>query len=139
MGTLHLKILGMGDPAILGNPNLIRRFITNLIQKVGMQPLGEPTIHEVTEDVRKLGREPFEDEGGVTGQIVGYHTLSTSHLSIHTWPIREEFHLDLYSCREFDRQAVVSFIKEALCCGVIQDEDLTKYCKWELPPGQWIA
>jgi len=133
MGTLHLKVLGLGDPKRLGDPNFIRQFCLDLIDRVGMTPLGEPRIHDVPLEIEKLNREPFEDEGGVTAQIVGYGTLSTSHLAMHTWPLRNEFHMDLYSCREFDKQDVLGFIADALRCEIIQDNDLTKYCRWEVP------
>jgi len=133
MGTLHLKVLGLGDPERMGDPAFVRQFILDLIARVNMTPLGEPRVHDVPLDVRKLGREPFEDEGGVTAQLVGFATLSTSHLALHTWPLRREFHLDLYSCREFDKEGVLSFIRSEMGCGIFQESDLTKHCLWEIP------
>ena len=134
MATLHLKVLGQGDPTRLRDPTFIRQFLIDLIARVGMLPLGEPTIHVVEEDIRKLDQEPFQDEGGVTGQIVGFHTLTTSHLAVHTWPLRGEYHLDLYSCREFDQYDALGFIRDALRSEIIQAADLTEHCRWEIPP-----
>lgn len=133
MGTLHLKVLGQGDSQRLSDPNFIRQFCLDLIKRAGMEPLGSPQVHDVPLEIQKLNREPFEDEGGVTAQLVGFATLSTSHLAIHTWPLRNEFHLDLYSCREFDKDEVLGFLRDALRCEVIQDTDLTRYCRWEIP------
>jgi len=96
-----------------------------------MQPLGEPVIHDVPLEIQKLGREPFQDEGGVTAQLVGFHTLSTSHVAIHTWPLREEFHLDLYSCREFNKDVIVNFISEVFHSKIMKIADLSAHCKWE--------
>jgi S-adenosylmethionine decarboxylase len=124
----HLKVLGRGDPRRLGNADLVRRFVTDLVRRVGMEPLGEPVVHDVALEVGKLGREPFQDEGGVTAQLVGFHTLSTSHVAIHTWPLRSEFHLDLYSCREFDRGEIEGFISEVFHVRTMQASDLTSYC-----------
>lgn len=127
----HLKVLGLGDPARLGDAAIVRRFVTDLVRQVGMEPLGEPVVHDVPLEVGKLGREPFQDEGGVTTQLVGFHTLSTSHVAIHTWPLRSEFHLDLYSCREFNRADVLGFITEVFRTETMKASDLTAYCEWE--------
>ncbi|NIT77328.1 MAG: hypothetical protein GWN58_23015 [Anaerolineae bacterium] len=127
----HLKVLGLGDPARLGDAAIVRRFVADLVKQVGMEPLGEPVVHDVPLEVSKLGREPFQDEGGVTTQLVGFHTLSTSHVAIHTWPLRSEFHLDLYSCREFNRADVLGFITEVFRTETMKASDLTAYCEWE--------
>lgn len=127
----HLKVLGRGDPRRLGDADIVRRFVIDLVRKVGMEPLGEPVIHDVPLEVAKLGREPFQDEGGITAQLVGFHTLSTSHVAIHTWPLREEFHLDLYSCREFSKVEVGAFIQEIFHTTRMVSSDLTFACEWE--------
>jgi len=127
----HIKVLGKGDPARLGDATIVRQFVIDLVKQVGMQPLGDPVIHDVPFEIKKLGREPFEDEGGVTGQLVGFHTLSTSHVAIHTWPARDEFHLDLYSCREFDKNEVEAFIHEVFHSQRMVVSDLTFACEWE--------
>jgi S-adenosylmethionine/arginine decarboxylase-like enzyme len=129
--TKHIKVLGRGDPRLLGDAALVRQFVTDLVRRVGMEPLGEPVIHDVPQEIQKLGREPFEDEGGVTAQLVGFHTLSTSHVAIHTWPLRKEFHLDLYSCRVFDREDVLGFVTEVFHTDEMRAADLTPYCEWE--------
>ncbi|MBU4421749.1 S-adenosylmethionine decarboxylase [Candidatus Parcubacteria bacterium] len=130
METKHLKVLGLGDPEIMGDATLVRTFMEKLIKEVGMRPLGEPTVHDVPLDLEKLGVAPFEDEGGVTTQIVGYHTLSTSHAAIHTWPLRKEFHLDLYSCRNFDAKHVEEFIKNYFKCTKTKITNLTYATEW---------
>jgi len=130
----HLKLLGIGASEPMAKVDSIREFVDKLITIVGMRPLGEPTVHDVPLDIAKLGAEPFEDEGGVTAQIVGYHTLSTSHVAIHTWPIRHndkgEFHLDIYSCRDFDPQMIQNFVNEFFCCEKMKISDLTSATEW---------
>lgn len=127
----HLKILGKGDANLLGDVNVIRNFIMVAIENLGMQPLGEPIIHDVELDVKKLGLEPFEDSGGITTQIVGYNTLSTSHIAIHTFPLENQFHLDIYSCREFNREYIGNFVKEYFRCNRVKISDLTYATKWD--------
>lgn len=126
----HLKVLGRGNPHRLGNAAIVRQFVIDLVRRVGMEPLGNPVVHDVPLEIQKLGREPFQDEGGVTTQLVGFHTLSTSHVAIHTWPLREEFHLDLYSCREFGSEDVLGFISEVFKTNTLKAADLTPYCEW---------
>jgi len=94
----HIKVLGRGSAALLGDASNIETMLRDLIGILGMRILGEPHMYEVETEIAKLGVEPFEDEGGVTGVCV----LSTSHCAIHTWPLRPFFVMDVYSCRDFD-------------------------------------
>jgi len=131
----HLKVLGVGDPKRLGEVEFVRKFISDMVYRVGMQPLGEPVLHDVPLDISKLGREPFEDEGGVTGQILGHATLSTSHVfifvALHTWPLQAEFKLDIYSCRDFEREDTEAFIQDVCRCTRFQSNDLSAAAEWQ--------
>lgn len=124
----HIKMLGTGNPELLGNSTCIKNLMDELIIRVGMRPLGETIIYDVPLEIEKLGKEPFEDEGGITAQIVGFATLSTSHCAIHTWPLRKEFHLDLYSCRFFQQGSIVNFLKDFLQIDKMKVSDLTEFC-----------
>lgn len=123
----HIKILGRGSsPAVLDSDKLVTGLVQASVRSVGMTLLGEPQLHRVEADLQKLGREPFEDEGGIS--VLG--CLSTSHVAIHTWPLRGEFHMDLYSCRSFDGQAVVQLIRGALGPTELQVTDCSVGCDW---------
>lgn len=126
----HLKILGKGDANLLGNINAVREFIVVLIDKLGMRPLGNPVIHDVELDIKKLNQEIFQDEGGCSAQLIGFSTLSTSHCSIHCWPLRSEFHMDIYSCRDFNPEKIESFIKNYFNCYKMKVSDLTEATEW---------
>src|SRR5256885_17060060 len=106
----HIKVLGIGAPEKLRSIAGVEQFLVDMIHALDMRCLGEPHTYEVEEEIEKLGKEPFEDEGGVTGVCV----LSTSHCSIHTWPLRPFFVMDVYSCRDFDTMAVERFLAERL-------------------------
>jgi S-adenosylmethionine decarboxylase len=117
----HVKVLGRGAPELLGNANAVESMLRELIGLLGMRMLGEPHLYEVETEIAKLGVEPFEDEGGVTGVCV----LSTSHCAIHTWPLRPYFVMDVYSCRDFEPSAVEQHLAERLGAYDVQVTDLS--------------
>ena len=63
---------------------------------------------EVELDIEKTAGDT--DDGGITGVGV----LSTSHISIHTWPLTRRFSFDLYSCRTFDPEFVLEYLNDNL-------------------------
>ncbi len=119
----HVKVVGYGSSQLLGSVDTVRSFLIDLVHSLGMRPLGEPVMHDVELDLSKLGVEPFEDEGGVTGTVV----LSTSHCAIHTWPAREKpyFVLDVYSCRDFASSTVTSMLEERVGLTSARVTDIT--------------
>jgi len=117
----HIKVLGRGAPALLGDAPNVESTLRGLIDLLGMRLLDKPHMYEVETEIAKLGVEPFEDEGGVTGICV----LSTSHCSIHTWPLRPFFVMDVYSCRDFDPAVVESHIQAKLGAYDIQVTDVS--------------
>jgi S-adenosylmethionine/arginine decarboxylase-like enzyme len=122
----HLKVLGRkADPVFLGNATRMKELVEGLIHCVGMQLLGEVQVHDVELDISKLGREPFEDEGGIS--VLG--CLSTSHVALHGWPLRREYHLDIYSCRAFESATVIEILRDELR-GDLQVTDLTHALAW---------
>ncbi len=117
----HIKVLGRGSASRLGDVNAVRTMLVDLIDVLGMRLLDRAHMYEVETEIEKLGKEPFEDEGGVTGVCV----LSTSHCSIHTWPLRPFFVMDVYSCRDFDSAAVERFLTERLGAYDLQVTDVS--------------
>src|ERR1700756_2246698 len=114
----HIKVLGRGSASRMGDAKTVE---TMLVDVLGRRLLGEPHMYEVEAEISKLGKEPFEDEGGVTGVCV----LSTSHCSIHTWPLRPFFVMDVYSCRDFDSSAVEKLLTERLGAYDLQVTDVS--------------
>lgn len=117
----HIKVLGRGDASKMGDGKQVEGMLRDLIDILGMRILGEPHMYEVETEIAKLGVEPFEDEGGVTGVCV----LSTSHCSIHTWPLRPFFVMDVYSCRDFDTAAVEAHLAKTLGAYDVQVTDVS--------------
>lgn len=117
----HIKVLGRGSPSRMNDAKIVESMLVDLVDTLGMRLLGEPHMYEVEAEISKLGKEPFEDEGGVTGVCV----LSTSHCSIHTWPLRPFFVMDVYSCRDFDPADVERFLTSRLGAYDLQVTDIT--------------
>jgi len=117
----HVKVLGRGPSALLGSAKSVETMLRELVELLGMRLLGEPHLYEVETEIAKLGVEPFEDEGGVTGICV----LSTSHCSIHTWPLRPFFVMDVYSCRDFDAALVEKHLAKSLGAYDVQVTDVS--------------
>lgn len=117
----HIKVLGRGSPALLGSGNVVSEVLKELVDLLGMRILGQPHVYEVETEIAKLGVEPFEDEGGVTGVCV----LSTSHCTIHTWPLRPFFVMDVYSCRDFDPRTVEKQLQRKLGAYDLQLTDVS--------------
>ena len=117
----HIKILGRGSAALIGDARTVEDMLRTLIDVLGMRILDRPHMYEVETEIAKLGVEPFEDEGGVTGVCV----LSTSHCSIHTWPLRPFFVMDVYSCRDFDVADIETHLHRSLKAYDLQITDVS--------------
>ena len=118
----HIKVLGLGSADALRSVSGIKGFLVDLIHSLGMRPLGDTHMYEVLEELEKMSVEPFEDEGGTTGVCV----LSTSHCAIHTWPLRNFFVMDIYSCRDFDPTEIRRMIVSRLGVNKIRITDLSE-------------
>lgn len=98
----HLKCLAHAPAYKIGDIETVRRFLIGIVGTLGMRPLADPILYDVPLQLEKLGAEPFEDEGGITGVCI----LSTSHVSVHSWPMRGLIIADVFSCRGFETGGV---------------------------------
>jgi S-adenosylmethionine decarboxylase len=95
---LHIILDGyVRDPSVFNAPALKNAF-EKLAEALEMKIIMGPDFLEVELDPTKLQSDTFQDEGGITGMCV----ISTSHMSIHCWPIRKCFSMDVFSCKDFD-------------------------------------
>jgi len=128
----QIKILALGDVDLLSNEEYIKKFIIDLVNVIEMQPLDKPFIYNVPLQLEKLGVIPFADSGGTTSQIVGFNTLSTSHLAMHSFPLENgKFYLDIFSCREFNLESVKKFVYDKFKCERMKITDLTYACSFD--------
>lgn len=107
----HLIVKGdRCDSKALSDVKLLESLVVGIIHAAGMRLLSPIQIYEVPLQIENLGKEPFEDEGGVTA----FGILSTSHVAIHTWPLQEYFKLNVYSCKNFDQKLIREIVKWAI-------------------------
>ena len=107
---IHIILDGfVKDPSVFNGPCLEYAF-KKLAEALEMKIIMGPEFLEVELDPTKLQSDVFQDEGGITGMCV----ISTSHMSIHCWPIRKCFSMDVFSCKDFDSVKAVKIIKDLL-------------------------
>lgn len=99
----HLTYDGYGaDEARLADLRWVFDFLSELPSKIGMQKLTQPYVLHYDG-----GDEP--NDYGVSGTVI----IATSHISIHTYPHDQTFFLDVFSCKEFDVEKTLSFVRKA--------------------------
>jgi S-adenosylmethionine decarboxylase len=84
-------------PEKLTDEKLLDAFIRQLAQKIEMKILAGPYI---------IKGEPYNP--GITAFTI----IDFSHISIHTFTKDNEFCLDIFSCKEFNHEMAVNFVKE---------------------------
>lgn len=97
------------SPEVFSDKNLDEMF-KKLVSVLDMEIIYGPKFIEVQLDPQKLKSETFSDEGGISGFMM----ISTSHVSIHCWPLRKFFSMDCFSCKDYDVRKAVGVIKEYL-------------------------
>lgn len=107
---LHLILDGhVANPMDFSKIALEELFL-QLAAALDMQIILGPNFIEVELDPNKLSGDVFQDEGGITGMCV----ISTSHISIHCWPLRKCFSMDVFSCKDFDSDSALKIIRKLM-------------------------
>jgi deoxyhypusine synthase/S-adenosylmethionine decarboxylase proenzyme len=86
----------------LGNRILIEQLLNDYPRAIGMTKIGGPYMFEY--------QAPDPAYSGVSGLVV----IAESHIAIHTFPELDYFTMDIFSCRNFDHETAITYIKEAL-------------------------
>jgi hypothetical protein len=162
MDGKHVKVLVRGNAIKLGNPDRVHAFLGLAVERLGMRELTEARVIDVPLQVQALGAVPFEDEGGVTAEgfgvvrvvrgsvrqlavswlaglaevapaLVGSVVLSTSHVAIHTWPLRRIAVVDAYSCRDFDEELLAELAQGWFDADRVLVRDLSWALSWDEP------
>jgi S-adenosylmethionine decarboxylase len=107
---LHLIFDGYVKDASVFNSEKLTEIFKRLADALEMQIILGPEFLEVELDPTKLQSDVFQDEGGITGMCV----ISTSHMSIHCWPLRKCFSMDVFSCKTFDADKAKSLVESLL-------------------------
>lgn len=97
----HLILDGYSE-LCLDDTDFIEKFLIELTKKIGMIAISKPLVlyHEASD----------ENESGVTGTII----LAESNITIHTYPFKNFFCLDVFSCNEFNIEKTISYLRNVL-------------------------
>lgn len=117
---MHLVIDGYaGDTGKMWDKELVRNFLINYPDNLGMTRITEPNVLEYN--------GPKIEDAGVSGFVI----IAESHISIHTFPYRNYVNIDIFSCKSFDNDQATQDAKELF--------DLTEMKTWLLDRGlEWL-
>lgn len=87
----------------LADMNYIYDTFNELVKLLDMKALMPPFIINAESNEALGGKDP----GGITGYIV----IAESHISIHTFTRRGFISMDLYSCKFFDYDRAIQYLK----------------------------
>lgn len=99
----HLTIDGYGgNSELLNDKDLVTRSLSELPNILGMHILLAPQIVFAPSNDHK-------DPGGWSGFVI----IAESHISIHTFPLREFVSIDVYTCQnDLDTKTVEKYFQE---------------------------
>lgn len=98
----HLTYDGYDCPAgPLNDMQVVFQFLSKMPEILGMHKLTQP--YTLSYDGGGIN-----EDYGVTGVVI----IAESHISIHTYPHDKTFFLDVFSCRPFDVEKTLGFIRE---------------------------
>jgi S-adenosylmethionine decarboxylase len=99
----HLVIDAFVDDATrLGEIEPIFDLLNDLPGQIQMTKITQPYVF------RYSGVVP--EDWGVTGMVI----IAESHISIHTFPEHNRFHMDVFSCKPFDYERTLEIIEDRL-------------------------
>lgn len=133
---VHLIMDGYVDDSAVFNQGYLEVMFSRIITALEMQPLDEARFYEVPVDPKVLERVKrtgkFEDEGGCSMLQV----ITTSHISIHTWPLQRFFSLDAFSCQDFNSELAQDIVTQYLA---VIDHNTTVVKRRRPAPGQQVT
>ncbi len=98
----HLMVDGyQANYDVLASVEAITNFLEELPKEIEMTKIMPPYVFKYD------GGDKPEDWG-----ISGFVIIAESHISIHTFPEKEYFSLDIFSCKDFDIEKAIKIIKE---------------------------
>lgn len=84
----------------ISSVDVITRFLNELPERIGMTKITQPYVF------------PYEglvpEDKGVTGVVI----IAESHLTFHSFTEKDYFFFDLFSCKPFDTDFAVEFVRE---------------------------
>ena len=90
------------DPKSLNDKRLVKKVLDVLPGKLGMKKLMKPHVLFAQPNGKK-------DPGGWSGFVM----IQESHISIHTFIKRRFVTIDVYSCKEFDKDEAIKYFADS--------------------------
>jgi S-adenosylmethionine decarboxylase len=98
----HLIIDGSRcDTRKLGDRILVEQVLNAYPDAIGMTKIGGPYMFEY--------QAPDPAYSGVSGLVV----IAESHIALHTFPELDYFTMDIFSCKNFDHEKAIAYIRDA--------------------------
>jgi S-adenosylmethionine decarboxylase len=88
--------------ATLNDKKFIEKFLLELTKKIKMKNISKPLV------IQYKAKE--KSESGVTGTII----LAESSIQIHTYPNKKWLALDIFSCKEFEKEKTIKYLLKKL-------------------------
>jgi S-adenosylmethionine decarboxylase len=100
---MHLVIDGYSSNSdILQSEEFIYHFLDQYPAKIGMTKISSPYV------TKYVGIKP--EDWGVSGFVL----IAESHISIHTFVERSYVNVDVFSCKDFDADWVITDLRDSL-------------------------
>ncbi|MEW6615137.1 MAG: S-adenosylmethionine decarboxylase [Thermodesulfobacteriota bacterium] len=97
----HLMVDGYGgNSKKMENIELIYNFLDTYPEKMEMTKIMPPYVFKY------IGKKP--EDWGLSGVVL----IAESHISIHTFPFKQYLSLDIFSCKTFDSDNAICFVKD---------------------------
>jgi len=98
---LHLTLDGYGGRQdLLADTKLVRKVLDRLPQFLQMKKISEPCV------IWYDGGKKPEDCG-----VSGFVMIAESHIAIHTFPKKNFLTADIYSCKWFESNVAIPYLK----------------------------
>ena len=94
----HVILTASGCNAALLDKDKIADFCRDMVKRIDMVPFGEPFVERFGED----------DEVGISA----VQLIQTSAITIHTNDEARDMYLDVFSCKDFNAEDVLSAVKD---------------------------
>lgn len=96
---------------ILSSMERLYDLLVELPKIVSMNVLIPPLLVRAESNEKRGGKDP----GGITG----FTLIAESHISLHSFPKRRFCSMDIYSCKEFNKDIAIRYI-----CSCLETEDI---------------
>src|SRR5258708_39476590 len=106
----HLIVDGVVKDSEIFNEEHINKMFFELVKELKMEIILGPIHKKVELDKNKINSDVFQDDGGISSFIM----ISTSHIAIHCWPLRNYFSMDIFSCKDFDSLRAFDIVNKLL-------------------------